>query len=222
MSYTPDNSQSVSDQYVLRGATSADADELYHFMFDQVDRNIRNRSLEEIKSFIADQLIFVIILRRTSRIVGACYLFDPGIDGSWELSGVFLQPDMRGVGLAFDLAAVAITTVYLATHPTKSVRAVVVCDNTKPRKLLLKLRFTCVQNRVVVHYLLYSGLEHMPTDEHGFIYIDIFEQLRAGLLAALKHSLSLISRNDREVQILLLQQSDALEQVIYELEREPV
>jgi hypothetical protein len=87
------------------------------------------------------------------------------------------------------LTAVAIVNNYIMMQPLNPVKAIVVSDNNKPRNLFNSLGFNLIQEHTAIHQPRYTGLEHMTADEHGMIYIDVYEQTKTGLINTMKNSL---------------------------------
>src|ERR1700687_3250771 len=121
------------DTFVLGLAKDPDIAELYSFLFENPDVNIRRRELSDLRTMVQNRSFYICRREQDKRIVGCCYVAAPsGDDQEWELGGLFTGADLRGRGIAGALTVMAVGYHYLMHQPSEDLIAHVLLSNPGP------------------------------------------------------------------------------------------
>jgi hypothetical protein len=162
----------------LNVSTAVDRDftGLYQFLFEKPHGNIRKRNEQEVRQMINAGLFLLAKRGDNGRIVGVCYVETPESTAEkvYEFGGAFVDPEHRGLGLFRILGRVAIINQFVMEKPAEPLIGHVLVGNAGPRSGLEDLGFRISQSHVGFQPAGYPGLEHMETDEDGYVYADIY------------------------------------------------
>lgn len=185
-------------RYLIEVAKEDDAEELVELVFASPDQNIRRRSLEEIRALIATRTFHIARLEESYQPVGACHIDEANKDPrEWEIGGAYVLPEHRRHGVFRVLATTAIVNHLTNNRPVsrkqEPIIGHVVCDNEKPRSVLMKLGFSLREARGRYRPADIPGLEHMPSDEEGYIYADTLELVGEAQARVVEEVLALVT-----------------------------
>jgi RimJ/RimL family protein N-acetyltransferase len=183
------------DAFVLGLAKDGDIPELYSFLFENPDANLRRRELSDLRAMVERRAFYICRQEQDGRLVGSCYLAAPEAGDEWELGGLFCDPAFRGRGIASALSATAVAYHYLMDGPAGSLIAHVLLSNPGPRRALESLGFVIRDAAERYRRDEIPGLEHMDADADGYVFADVYVLGPSGFRTALQRARVLITPN---------------------------
>lgn len=163
------------DTFVLGFAKDADVAELYSFLFENPDANLRNRDLSDLQTMVESRGFYISRRERDNRLVASCYLAAPtGADPEWELGGLFTELSFRGRGIGGTLSLMAVGYHQIMNQPSEDLIAHVLLSNSGPRHTLESLGFVIRDAAKKYRREDIPGLEHMVADAEGYVYADVY------------------------------------------------
>ena len=184
----------VMDTFVLAFAKDRDIAELYSFLFENPDVNLRRRDLPDLQNLVESRSFYICRREPDNRLVASCYVAAPsGDDQEWELGGLFTGLDFRGRGIAGTLSLMAVGYHYLMHQPSEDLIAHVLLSNPGPRHTLEHLGFVIRDARQKYRREEIPGLEHMDADADGYVYADVYVLPRPAYRVALESLRPLVS-----------------------------
>jgi RimJ/RimL family protein N-acetyltransferase len=183
------------ETFVLGFAKDPDIPELYSFLFENPDANLRRRDRSELERMVQSRS-FYIARDGADRLIASCYIAAPtGKDPEWELGGLFTAKDLRGSGIASALSLMAVGYHYLMHQPSEDLIAHVLLSNTAPRHTLERLGFVIRNAAQKYPRDEIQGLEHMEADAEGNIHADVYVLPHLGYRGALERLRPLVARS---------------------------
>jgi len=218
-------SEAPNPDYVIKAATEAEAGDVHEFLYSPRHPALRVRPLEDIEEMTRKGLLFVVWAAAENRIVGACYLSDPGQaepgePPNWELGGARVDAAHRGRNLFFAIAIGALTQL-VASDETAGreipVMGHVLRGNPAPRRTMQKLGFEIEREDESFDPDGYPGLEHMEVGEDGLIHADILRLPEAALCGILDAAVTLLESPEIRFKLRAFERPEYLREVRAEI-----
>ena len=158
-------------------ATASDAHAVFDLVYRHPDPFLRAATLEDIESWIASGVCWIVRDLDGPSIVGACNIKVPMTTREQqpepaEFGGIFIHPDFRDRGIADALGVLALASYYWDNDPESPEPIPIIShvhvDNDKPLKLLDRLGF--VFDKIIPVPDGVPGFEHMPRDKEGRLW----------------------------------------------------
>lgn len=166
--------------FVVRQALPRERDPTFAFHLAHADEYIWPRTAQEFERLI-DELLVYIVLAPDGSLRGLCYVREE--NGEWEFGGVYLEPVVRGRGLARVLGHSALGTAFALQRPERLI-AHVHEFNEAPRKLLPALGFRVTGEKAMPPVDL--APETMRRNANGEIVGDVYEYDRSSLICTIE------------------------------------
>jgi len=124
-------------KFVIRLASSTNEGAILDFHKQNITEHLWPRTVENIREYIEDEMLFEVVDLKLDKIIGMCYIAEG--NNRYEFGGVCLDPEYRGYGLATILGSTAIAQHYISLNgPIEELIAHVHEFNQDPLELLQK------------------------------------------------------------------------------------
>jgi RimJ/RimL family protein N-acetyltransferase len=140
----------------------------FHLRRAQESEYLWPRDYSQFSDLVEGRQVFIV--KDGAAVVGLAYLANE-IDQEWEFGGVFVEDELRGLGVAAALGRVAISTLFLTDQPETLIAHVHEFNNA-PRNLLEdQLGFNPTDEQLVAPP---EAPENMKRNTDGDVVGDIF------------------------------------------------